>query len=182
MGRVDWGYRIALGATTTLCFALAWKHRELLREYSQLADRASTPNVGMSVPTFRAGLLAGDSMDVGRTTGAPQLVMVFDTNCPYCRATIPTWKELSSRAHSAGAGAVSISLDSAQATARYAKEHALTYPVAFFPESKLVALYRSRRIPVTMVLDSTGKALFAHLGPLTSPALIDSVTRALARE
>jgi peroxiredoxin len=73
-----------------------------------------------------------------------------------------------------------VSLDSLRQTRLYAERHRLTFPVLLFPESKLAFIYRTQRVPATMVLDSAGRVLYSRVGLFEGRSARDSVLSVLA--
>ncbi len=128
---------LGLAAAAVLVVVLALKVRELNERYARLYERIRYPYAGMWVPTFRAATLAGDSVTIGETPeGRRQVLFFFTTTCPYCKSTLPAWKELTATLDTLSAPQVEVygvSLDSVGATREYAVEHELPYPVLFFP-------------------------------------------------
>jgi peroxiredoxin len=173
----------ALLVALALVVALGIETRSLRAAYQDLGNRAREPHAGIFVPTFRAATLRGDSLTVGALPASGrQVVFVFTTTCPYCRASLPAWRQLArdvDTARTVRVQVVGVSWDSAEQTRRYAAEQGLTFPIVRFPERKLGVLYRARAVPVTLVLDSTGRVLFGHVGVLTDTLARDSVWLAI---
>lgn len=109
-----------------LVVVLARQNRALEHQATELFRRLSTPQPGTFVPTFRAASLSGDSLTIGEaSTGVRQVLLVFTTTCPYCLASLLAWRRIAAALQSTPpASVVGISLDSAEATARYARVHA----------------------------------------------------------
>jgi thiol-disulfide isomerase/thioredoxin len=173
----------ALLVASGLVVLLGRRQVALNQAYLELKAKAGLPYRGYALPTFRAETLAGDSVTVGELadTAARQLVFVFTTTCPYCRATLPVWAALADSARVARppAEVVGLGLDSLPRVRDYAAEHALTYPVATFPDWKTAQLARARAVPQTLVLNHWGEVVFAHTGRLESGPVLDSVYAAL---
>lgn len=175
----------ALVAALALVVVLARQNQALSAQTVNLRRQMTQPVPGLALPTFRTATLSGDSVTVGeRADGGRQVLFVFTTTCPYCRASIPAWKRIAAAADSMApplsAVAYGVVLDSSDAAARqYVAAHALTYPVLRFPSRKLGAMYRTRNVPATLVLDAEGRVLYAKMGVLTDPAAVDSVLFAL---
>ncbi len=173
----------ALLVASGLVVVLARRQVTLNRAYLELKAKAGLPYRGYALPTFRAATLAGDSATVGALadTAARQLVFVFTTTCPYCRATLPVWAALadSTRAGWPSTPILGLGLDSLGKVQRYAAEHALTYPVATFPDWKTAQLARARAVPQTLVLNHWGEIVFARTGRLEPGPVLDSVYAAL---
>lgn len=174
----------ALGISVVLIVTLSLEMHAARVAYADLARRAQEPHAGIFVPTFTAQTLAGKRITVGRSSaGGRQLIVVFTGICPFCRASVPTWRwlavEAMKGAQSRHVEVVGISWDSMDDTRRFLAEQHITFPVVRFPERKLGVLFRSRNVPVTMVLDSAGRVLYGHVGALTEALARDSVLAAL---
>ena len=103
---------------------------------------------------------------------------MLTTTCPFCRATLPVWAVLADSLARLGKGhirVVAISLDSLGQSRRYAAEHGIRYPVVTLLSEKLRRLYRARWVPQTIVLNSEGVVLFAHVGRIQAGPTLDSV-------
>lgn len=171
---------------SVLVVVLARRQMDLSRAYIELRDKASLPYRGYAMPTFRTTTLRGDSLTVAELpdTAARQLVFVFTTTCPFCKATLPVWAALadSARRLRRPVSVLGLSLDSLANTGRYAAEYGLTYPVATFPDWKTAQLFRARAVPQTLVLDHYGQVVFVHTGRLEPGPTLDSVYTALRGE
>jgi peroxiredoxin len=168
-----------------VAIVLARRVNTLGEAYTALQRRASQPYRGYVVPTVTAPTLAGDSMIVGETrdSNSVQVVYVFTTTCPYCRATLPIWDAVTDsarRLYGSSVQVVAMSLDSTHVTARYAESNQLAYPVAFFPDWKAARHYRARVVPQTLVLNRIGEVLYAHIGQLSAGPGLDSLYAAVA--
>jgi thiol-disulfide isomerase/thioredoxin len=109
------------------------------------------------------------------------VVFIFRTTCPFCRATLPIWQQVSDslrRVPSPPIELLAISLDSLEPTRAYVRANGLPYPALLFPERKLARLYRAAAVPLTLVLNGEGRVLYARTGLLDSAAVLDSVYRA----
>ena len=167
----------ALLIAAALVLVLASRNRELSSDYRKLRELATLPHSGTVVPTFRAVTLAGRPVVVGETTdsAARQVLFIFNTRCPFCLATIPSWKKLADSLGRLGdVQVLSISLDSVDSTQHYTTDHTLPYPVLRFPQPKLKRLYRVVAVPQTIVLDWSGTVVYARTGML-DPESLDSV-------
>jgi len=179
--------RVAARGVFILALALIWVLTMQLRsaraQYADLAQRYREPHAGMYLPTVVAPDLAAHLVLLGDSTrGARQLVFVFTTECPYCRASLPAWRRLAAEAEamrSPRVRVVGVTLSAPDSTRAYAAEHRLTFPIVRFPEHKLVYIYRSQTVPVTMVIDAPGRVVYAHVGQLTDTLVEDSVLAAL---
>src|SRR6266550_82146 len=168
---------VALLAASGLVFVLSSRNRELSADYRKLRELSTLPHAGTVVPTFRTATLEGRPVIVGELpdSGRKQVLLVFNTTCPFCLATIPVWKRLADSLGRLGSVQVlAISLDPDDSTEHYVAVHALRYPVLTFPQRKLKRLYRAVAVPQTVVLDWGGTVLYAKVGTMDSVSL-DSV-------
>jgi len=172
-----------VAACAALIVLLAQRQRDLSRAYTELRLRTTLLHAGNVVPTFITTTLDGHQVTIG-TTKAPegrQVLFILRTTCPFCRATLPIWERLADSLRRVAVPPIelyAISLDPADSTRAYAKLHRLSYPVLTFPEPKLERLYRVGAVPQTVVLDNTGRVLYAMTGVLDSAAVLDSVFQA----
>lgn len=186
--RRNWVVVLALAgctATAALVVLLAKRVADLSKAYSELTTRSTLPHPGYVVPTLHAVALDGDSIVVGQVAdpSGRQVVFVFTTTCPYCRATLPVWQlifDSLARQQPNGVQVVAMSLDSTTLTSAYAAEHGIRYPIAFFPDWKAPRFFRARAVPQTLVLSHLGEVLYAHIGLLEEGPGLDSLFRSLA--
>ena len=171
---------IALLASCALVVVLSLRLIALNRANAGLRMRAVQPHAGDAVPAFLATTVNGDTLTIGEGTdpAARQVLFVLTTTCPFCRATLPVWAVLADSLARLGKGhirVVAISLDSLGQSRRYAAEHGIRYPVVTLLSEKLRRLYRARWVPQTIVLNSEGVVLFAHVGRIQAGPTLDSV-------
>ncbi|HEX2095480.1 MAG TPA: TlpA disulfide reductase family protein [Longimicrobiaceae bacterium] len=170
---------LGLTVAAALVVVLSLKVRDLNERYSQVFERATRPYPGMFVPTFQATTLTGEPVTVGRSEGeGRQVLFFFTTTCPYCKSSLPAWREITARldtVRSLPVRVYGVSLDSTAVTRRYVQENRLPFPVLELPERKLAAIYRAQAVPLTVVLDAEGRMIHSRLGEITERAAIDSV-------
>jgi peroxiredoxin len=146
--------------------------RELEREIHVLQP-------GAFVPTFHTTTIAGDTITIGgrADTAARQVLFVLTTTCPYCRATQPVWMAMadSLRRVAPSVQVLGVTLDSVNATLAYADSLQLSYPIARFPQIKLLAMYRAGLVPQTIVLNAEGRVLHSRTGVLEPGPGLDSI-------
>jgi thiol-disulfide isomerase/thioredoxin len=183
------GVYVALVLAIGIVVLLARAHRDLEARYQRLAERSAWLHPGSYVPPVPASFLTGDTITLGAPpSGTRQVLFVFTTTCPYCRASLPAWQSLAERADSltslgiSAPRVVGLSLDSITATAAYVQEHGLRFPVSQFGSRRDQALYRTRSVPLILVVDSDSRVAYSRMGVLTSPAALDSVWRAAIGE
>jgi peroxiredoxin len=171
---------VALAMAAVLIVVLGRRVRSLNHENEELFRRVTRPYAGMYVPAFSSPTTDGGAVNVAAPGRARQVLFVFNRTCPYCRASIPTWTKIGADLEAAGGrgAAVGLSLDPPDSARAYATRHGLRYPVAVFPDPRTSALYRTRTVPVTMVVDSAGRVLYSRIGELTEGPAADSVRAA----
>jgi peroxiredoxin len=171
---------LALTAAAIVVVALARQKQLLEARYRELAARLDHPYVGMYVPVIRAPSLQGDSVLIGEPgEGERQVLLVFNTTCPYSRASLPWWKALADRL--AGDPRVQIyglSADPLEATRAYALEHELTFPVVSLTRRRVQALFHLQLAPQVLILSDEGRVAFTRLGVVESEAALDSIVAA----
>lgn len=170
---------VGLTVASVLVVVLALRVQDLNEQYAETFRRARDLYAGMFVPTFQASTLTGEPVTVGASEGGGrQVLFVFTTICPYCRSTLPAWREITATLDTVTSVPVAvygISLSATDVTERYVEENRLPYPVLHFPEEKLAHIYRARSVPLTVVLDAEGRVIHSRLGELSERAAIDSV-------
>jgi len=175
---VRWVMAAGLVVGATLVVVLSQRLTRLTHAYQVLQRRASTLTTGEVVPTFQAVTLTGDTLTVGeRLDGGKQVLLLLTTTCPFCRATLPVWAQLadSIRQVRPDVEVIAVSLDSLDATRRYAEEQGLAMPVVTVPTRNLVRLLRAGRVPQTVVVNHEGRVLYGWTGLLSADAVLDSI-------
>ena len=170
----------ALLVATGLVVALGFELRTTRAEFSAFAFRTRILQPGSYVPRLTLDLLEGNRLVLGDSAQRRcRILFVYNTTCPFCLASIPTWNDLAQRAHESGvAEAYGVSLDSLDVTASYSRTHRLTYPTALLLDARDVSLSRAGTVPQTVLVDSNGRVLYARAGPLAEAA-VDSLWAAL---
>lgn len=169
-------------ASAALVVILTRQNQALAGELARTTAKVLLPYEGLMLPTIRARTLDNETVAVGeRPAGGRQLLLVFTTTCPDCRASIPGFKaivdSLRTEVATGQVEVLGISLSPPQPTARYQATHSLPYRVALFSR-KDPELYRARAVPLTLVLDSVGNVIYRRFGSITTSEAIDSVVRA----
>ena len=177
-----------LALAAALVVVLAVQNRTLRQEHTVLLDRVNFPYAGMWVPATAVTTLDGAPVAVGEPgPGRTQVLLHFTTTCRYCRASLPAWKQVAARlgeTEGAGVQLIGVSQDSLDVTRRYAREHALPFPVVRMGDARSVGLFRARAVPLVTVVHESGRVAYARVGALTTEAAVDSVVavvRAAAR-
>lgn len=118
-----------LAVSTLLVVVLAVSHRDLSNRHEELLRLATEAHAGMVVPAFDAATVDGDTLRIGEPrAGQRQLLFILTTSCPYCKASIPAWKELNRWAPD-DIGVVAVALDSAHRVEAYRRQQGLELPI-----------------------------------------------------
>jgi peroxiredoxin len=173
---------LALGLACVLVVVLALQNRALTRRQNDLLLRITSPQPGLYVPTASLRSLDGEHVTIGEPRpGGHQVLFVFNTTCQYCLASLPAWESIATQARSTDSGieVYGVSLDSLDVTRQYVAAHKLSYPTVLFPPGKLPSLYRTRNVPLTMIIDADGRVAYARAGVLNEQTVVDSVVAAM---
>ncbi|WP_419167041.1 hypothetical protein [Candidatus Palauibacter sp.] len=83
----------------------------------RLFDRTQNPRAGIHVPIYEATSSAGEAVRLGQPEpGTRQVLLFFNTTCPYCLNSVPTWNALTDLADSRDdVTAIGVALDPRQA-------------------------------------------------------------------
>jgi hypothetical protein len=168
---------------------LAAEVRELRPLIGRSRELARTVNImkaypfpGHWLPTTRAQTLAGDSVPLGETSaGRSQVLIYFTVTCPYCLQSVPFWKEATSKLLADEGDrfdVIWVSLSERDSTEAYVAQHEITAPVAFLPDRKTAFVFRSGRVPATVVADHKGRVGYSRPFTLDSYAAVDSIVDA----
>jgi peroxiredoxin len=177
----------ALAAAAVLVVVLGQQKRTLIEQVEQtryqLREARTTPIRGMWMPAFQASTLEGQPATIGEVQGeGRQVLLMYTTTCPFCLSSIPAWKQLKTVTDtmtSVRAAVYGVSLDSVNVTRDYIAKHQLPYPTVRFPDEKIAGMYRSGTVPITLVLDERGRAIYSRTGELKNPLAVDSVLQAI---
>lgn len=166
-------------AASALVVVLAFRMRDLGDEVRRLRFERNLPRAGDVAPPLRVATLGGDSVHLARLgSDRWQLWFVFNTTCPFCRASVAGWKSIVARLPAdSGVEVLGLALDSLDATRAYASAHHLPFPVAVL-SARQAAMYRMAGVPLAVVLDTTGVIRFVHAGTV-SASVADSVVALL---
>ena len=175
----------ALGLTLLVSVALlirtAQGKRTAETSWNDLYALAMHAHAGMYVPVYETLTLDGDSVGLGDVhPGRRQVLYFFTTSCPYCKASIETWKSVARDvAGRPDVEVYGVGVDSANLVAAYAREHGLSYPVTTTMDARWTRLFRVSGVPLTMVVDPGGQVSYARRGQFSSEVLADSLKAAL---
>lgn len=184
VGLLPWGLILLLAIAIV---SLAMKHRATKREFQEHRRSDLRVQAGTFLPPFSASSTSGTTFDVA--SGSPdrprQLLIMLTAECPYCARTLPAWKSLYSefaRSGSLGNSFLALTTDSMRVARSYAESSSLPFPLVPFASRKYAQLFRASLVPQTLVVDGSGRVVFARSGELSTQASIDSVRVAFTGE
>lgn len=177
---------IVLLACAVLIAVLVRQNGVLARKLGRAQARAVLPHEGLMLPSIQASTLEGKKALVGeKLDGGRQVLLVFTTTCPSCKASIPAFQAISdSLKRQTSSGRVQllgVSLDPVEPTIAYRDAHRLSFPIVLFKKKDPV-VFRLRAVPLVLVLDSVGQVKYSRFGEITTPTAIDSVIDAAQME
>jgi peroxiredoxin len=176
-----WLVLVATAYLAGLAVVLAVQNRDLRDSHAELTLRSRVPQAGMYVPGFRFLAMEGAELALGDPPpGTRQVLLVFDTRCRFCVASLPAWASLyeALREREVTVEVVGVSLDPEGETEVYHEEHALPFPVVSVPERRFRSLYRWGAVPLVMVIEEEGLVSYARIGELDPGPATDSVIAA----
>lgn len=126
---------------------------------------------GDRLVAFGVRSLDGASVTL-RSPGRAQIINVFATWCPPCRAEAPAFAALAAELKTKGVDVVGIDQqEGAAQVERFLQDFHVTYPVYIDAGSVTHDLLGARVIPTTIYIDAAGIIRWEHSGPLTAQDL-----------
>jgi peroxiredoxin len=125
-------------------------------------------NAGQAAPEFSLKGLDGMSYSLEelRQRG-PVLAAFFKISCPVCQFTFPFLQRLHERHGSDDVTTLGISQDDAKATASFAKEYGITFPMALDEKEKTYPAsnaYGITSVPTLFLIDPEGTVRVSSMG------------------
>lgn len=136
-------------------------------------EKEAPVQIGDSAPPFTLLDLAGNTISLSDYSGSPVVLRFILTDCKYCRADTPAFNRLYSRYGQQGLGMLYIdSLDVDPSLLEgFARELAITFPLARDTGGEVAARYTVRALPQTIVLSPEHKIAAAILGGVSEQEL-----------
>lgn len=154
----------------TLLRRLAWLLSALLLTLSAVA-RADV-RVGDAVPAFDTRLLNGKTLAYGSLKRRPVVITFWATWCPPCHQEMIELQQLYERYHGQGLEVIAISVNTERAqVVDYLKSRGFTYPVAMSMPRHGEIFGPMLFPPRLFLIDSNGKLVLSHWGPIRFEAL-----------
>ena len=169
---------VVLAYAASLAAVLASQNRELREENAELRRQARVVAPDMYVPPVNTVTLDGSSVTIGEPDrGTRQVLLVFDAQCPFCRASLPAWDRLATALAEEGPTVeiLGVSLDPTEETSEYVDEHDLTFPVTSVLDDGVRGTYRLGIVPLILTVEPGGLISYVRVGELTPGLGFDSV-------
>ena len=103
-------------------------------------------------------------------TGNTLVVSLWSTWCVPCRRELPQLQEFAAKHQNVSVVAVNLG-DKLDSVAAYAQEIGLTMPIVIDSEGRISSALGVTSVPSTIVIDSHGKVIAAHVGEITADEL-----------
>lgn len=169
---------VCLGAEVAL---LASQNRRLKASIRTLTEmqRPQTLSIGGEVPALDLESPESERSRLAFDTGNPSILFVFNTTCPSCQRTAPSWERLSDSL-SGCAKAVAISGEPSERIAEYGREKSPAYELYAVSQEVLAEAYNITVVPQTILVGSGGIVLGVWPGELT-PRDVENIERIARR-
>ncbi|MDH7484510.1 MAG: TlpA disulfide reductase family protein [Spirochaetales bacterium] len=134
-------------------------------------------------PNFTVSTLTGSIKPRTATKGNITLLNFWATWCPPCKQEIPTIQKLHDTMKGEKFEIMAISVGEPLTTVKsFVERNKLSFPVYLDPKNTLSAVYASRGIPTTYLLDKNGKFIAGIIGAFEydNPAFL-SIVKELSR-
>ena len=125
-------------------------------------------NAGQTAPGFSLKGLDGNNYSLEELLRrGPVLTAFFKISCPVCQFTFPFLQRLYERYGSDDVTFVGISQDDAKATAGFAKQYGITFPIALDEKEKgypASNAYGLTNVPTIFLIDADGTVSISSMG------------------
>jgi len=126
--------------------------------------------LGSPAPDFALRRLDGESVRLANLRGRAVVLNFWATWCPPCRAEMPELDALAHERPDLTVLAVDVQEDAAQVEG-FRTELRLSLPIALDIDGQTWAVYQSRGLPTTYLIDRDGTIRDVQVGPLTRDLL-----------
>jgi cytochrome c biogenesis protein CcmG/thiol:disulfide interchange protein DsbE len=116
-------------------------------------------------PTFARADATGATVKLSDYRGKVVLLDFWATWCTGCKVEIPWYVEFQKKYQRRGLVAVGVAMDDDgwKLVRPYLREHPISYPVVL-GDAELAALYHVTAMPMTLLIDRSGRIADAHVG------------------
>ena len=126
---------------------------------------ASSGLAGQPAPDFVLKSARGTNLRLSEYRGNVVMINFWATWCGPCRQEMPLLNDLYSRYGRVGFSLLGVNIDDDSRRAMdMAEELGVTFPVLFDERKEVSRLYQVEAMPVTVLVDRTGKVRHVHLG------------------
>jgi thiol-disulfide isomerase/thioredoxin len=136
------------------------------------SSRYFKPGERTFTPALKGTTLQGKQADIARMHGSALVINIWGSWCAPCRAEAAELVRLAKDTQPLGVQFLGVDIrDSKTAALAFERDHDITYPSIFDPDSRSLLGFRQmapRAVPTTYVLDHTGKVAALSIGPLTA--------------
>jgi len=122
--------------------------------------------LGDTAPDFAVKDIGDQVIVLSSLRGSPVILRFFETNCRFCKADTPAFKEFYNKHRDKGLQVIYIGsfYEKNEDLQSFAKELQIEFPVAMDSDAKLADLYDIRVYPQTIFISPERKILAALLG------------------
>jgi peroxiredoxin len=177
---VPWSLAAALAV---LLLVLTARHRQLRHEYIEHRGAELRIQRGIYLPGIAATAARGEVVTVAQSPeGTRQVLFLLTAACPFCAATLPSWKHIARELGSdERIDVIALTTDPQNVAMRHARAVDLSVPLVSFPDRRAAWLYRAYTVPQTVVIDHEGLVLHVRHGVISTSEAADSVITAARR-
>lgn len=122
--------------------------------------------LGDRAPDFAVKDINDQVIVLSNLQGSPVILRFFETNCKFCKADTPAFKEFSSKHRDKGLQVIYVGsfYEKRETLQSFVEELQINFPVAMDAAAKLADLYDIRVYPQTIFISPDQKILAALLG------------------
>lgn len=127
------------------------------------ASAAPSNLIGQSAPDFALPAVDGDNVRLSENLGQPVIVLFWSSHCAVCAAQLAQLDRLYDTYRSSGLVVLAVSVDSdLQRAQRYARAHAMHFPLLLDAAESVGHDYAIDRLPTTVLIDRSGAIRYVH--------------------
>ncbi len=120
---------------------------------------------GGQAPAFELPTADGQTVALAGLEGKIVLLNFWATWCPPCREEMPSMERLHQEFKAQGLAVLAVNIqESPKQVAPFMRAFRLTFPALLDSEMKVTALYQVRGLPVTYLIDRTGRLIGQAVG------------------
>ncbi len=135
-----------------------------------------------ALPDLALTTLQGQPISLASYAGQPVVLNLWATWCPPCRREMPALERAQNEFPNVAFVLVNQGETAAEANEFMRNEGLQLDHVVLDPTSSAMQALRTRGLPTTLIFDSHGKQVHAHLGEVTLPSLKHTLSRHFSQE